>query len=447
MTMNKLSLIIKREYLAKVRNKSFVIMTFLSPILMVGMIVLIAYLTKVNDSQKRIIAVFNESDYFSTDFNTTERTSYIFLKDLSLQAAKDSTLSLGFSGLLHIPNHSDLEEVAENSYFYSKEAPSNVVLDPLEVIFEERLRQRKLIDFGVSTEEFTTINDRFEINIATFTGEKNLKGINEMKAFVGGGFGYLIMMFIIIYGGFVMRSVIEEKTSRIIEVIISSVKPFQLMLGKIIGTSLAGITQFTIWIISASLLLFVVFLVFGIDLTGLSDQSAIAPNPMSSMSPIPMPTNTMQLYAIEFLEIPWFMLISLFLVYFILGYLIYSSIYAAIGAAVDNETDTQQFIFPIILPLMLAIYVGFFSVFSNPNGPIAVAFSLFPLTSPIVMLMRLPGGIGEGGVPLWQVILSIVFLIVTFIAIVWLAAKIYRVGILMYGKKPTYKELYKWLKY
>lgn len=447
MTMNKLSLIIRREYLAKVRNKSFVIMTFLSPILMVGMIVLIAYLTKVNDSQKRIIAVFNESDYFSTEFNSTERTSYIFFKDISLQAAKDSTLSLGFSGLLHIPNSRDLEVVAQNSYFYSKEAPSNIVLDPLEDIFEERLRQRRLIDIGVSTEEFTTINDRFEINIATFTGEQNLKGINEMKAFVGGGFGYLIMMFIIIYGGFVMRSVIEEKTSRIIEVIISSVKPFQLMLGKIIGTSLAGITQFAIWIISASLLLLGVFLVFGIDLTGLSDQSGIAANPMSSMSPLPTTPNTMQLYALEFLEIPWFMLISLFLVYFILGYLIYSSIYAAIGAAVDNETDTQQFIFPIILPLMLAIYVGFFSVFSNPNGPIAVAFSLFPLTSPIVMLMRLPGGIGEGGVPLWQVILSIVFLIVTFIGIVWLAAKIYRVGILMYGKKPTYKELYKWLKY
>ncbi|MGB5227544.1 ABC transporter permease [Eudoraea sp.] len=445
--MNKLSLIIRREYLAKVRNKSFVIMTFLSPILMVGMIVLIAYLTKVNDSQKRIIAVFNESDYFSTDFNTTDRISYIFLKDLSLQAAKDSTLSLGFSGLLHIPNYNDLEEVTQNAFFYSKEAPSNFVLDPLEDIFEERLRQRKLIDIGVSTEEFTTINDRFEINIATFSGEQNLKGINEMKAFIGGGFGYLIMMFIIIYGGFVMRSVIEEKTSRIIEVIISSVKPFQLMLGKIIGTSLAGITQFVIWIISASLLLLGVFLIFGIDLTGLSDQAVTASNPMSSISPLPAATNSMQLYAIEFLQIPWFMLISLFLVYFILGYLIYSSIYAAIGAAVDNETDTQQFIFPIILPLMLAIYVGFFSVFSNPNGPIAVGFSLFPLTSPIVMLMRLPGGIGEGGVPLWQVILSIVLLIVTFIGIVWLAAKIYRVGILMYGKKPTYKELYKWLKY
>ena len=141
------------------------------------------------------------------------------------------------------------------------------------------------------------------------------------------------------------------------------------------------------------------------------------------------------------------MLICFFVVYFILGYLIYSSIYAAIGAAVDNETDTQQFIFPVILPLMLAIYVGFFSVFSNPHGPIAVGFSLFPLTSPIVMLMRLPGGIGEGGVPVWELVTSILLLIITFIGIVWLAAKIYRVGILMYGKKPSYKELFKWIKY
>jgi ABC-2 type transport system permease protein len=445
--MNKLSLIIKREYLAKVRNKSFVIMTFLSPILMVGMIVLIAYLTKVNDSQKRIIGVFNESNYFSTDFNNNERTSYIFFKDISLQAAKDSTLSLGIFGLLHIPDRSNIQEVAESTFFYSKEPPNTLVLDLLEDIFEERLRQGKLLDIGVSTEQFAAINTKFEINIANFTGEQNLKGINEMKAFIGGGFGYLIMMFIIIYGGFVMRSVIEEKTSRIIEVIISSVKPFQLMLGKIIGTSLAGITQFAIWIISASLLMFGVFLVFGIDLTGYSDQSVMTSNPISTISPLPGTADTMQLYAMELLQIPWGLLISLFLVYFVLGYLIYSSIYAAIGAAVDNETDTQQFIFPIILPLMLAIYVGFFSVFNNPHGPIAVAFSLFPLTSPIVMLMRLPGGIGEGGVPLWQVMISIVFLILTFIGIVWLAAKIYRVGILMYGKKPTYKELFKWLKY
>lgn len=445
--MSKLPLIIKREYLAKVRNKSFVIMTFLSPILMVGMVVLIAYLAKLNDNEKRVISVLNESDYFSKDFISTESTGYIQFTDIDLNAAKDSTNSLGLYGLLYIPNNSDLEKVASQSYFYSKEAASTSVLENIEDIFQDRLHQRKLQNLGVSTKDYAQLRDKFEINTSTFDGEQNLKGINELKAAIGLAFGYLIMMFIIIYGGFVMRSVIEEKTSRIIEVIISSVKPFQLMLGKIIGTSLAGITQFVIWIVSASLLLLVALAIFKIDPASLNTGADLtADMGVNVATPIPSNSQIME-YAKEFYKIPWVMLIVFFLIYFILGYLIYSSIYAAIGAAVDNETDTQQFIFPIILPLMLAVYVGFFSVFSNPHGPIAVGFSLFPLTSPIVMLMRLPNGIGEGGVPIWQVVTSIVLLIVTFIGIVWLAAKIYRIGILMYGKKPSYKELFKWLRY
>lgn len=446
--MNKLLLIIKREYLAKVRNKSFVVMTFLSPILMVGMVVLIAYLTKVNDNEKRVIAILNESDYFSNDFNSTESTSYVKFKDVTLAVARDSSTSMGYYGLLHIPNEKDLEMVARRSFFYTKEAPNTYILDRLESVFHDRLQQRRLQNLGVSTEDYAVLDNRFEINTSTFEGQRNLKGINEIKALIGGGFGYLIMMFIIIYGGFVMRSVIEEKTSRIIEVIISSVKPFQLMLGKIIGTSLAGITQFAIWIISASILMLVASSIFDINPSTLNTSTDLVQGIDANMAAaIPNMDQTMQLYAQELFKIPWLMLITFFVIYFILGYLIYSSIYAAIGAAVDNETDTQQFIFPIILPLILAIYVGFFSVFSNPHGPIAVGFSLFPLTSPIVMLMRLPGGIGEGGVPIWQLAISILLLIGTFIGIVWLAAKIYRVGILMYGKKPTYKELFKWLKY
>jgi len=446
--MSKLGLIIKREYLAKVRNKSFVVMTFLSPILMVGMIVLIAYLTKINDNETQVIGVLNESDYFSNDFVGSGGTSYLHFDNLSLEAAKDSAASLGYVGLLHIPNLPNLEKLAEKSFFYTKETPSTAILDRLEGVFQDRLRLNRLQELGVSVQDFAAMENRFELKTATFEGQKNLKGINEIKAFIGGGFGYLIMMFIIIYGGFVMRSVIEEKTSRIIEVIVSSVKPFQLMLGKIIGTSLAGVTQFAIWIISASLLMLVTFSFLDIDPSALSAAGNITNEMAGDTVPkVPTVDSTMQLYAQELFDIPWLMLITFFIIYFVLGYLIYSSIYAAIGAAVDSETDTQQFIFPIILPLMLAIYVGFFSVFSNPHGPIAVGFSLFPLTSPIVMLMRLPGGIGEGGVPVWEVLTSIALLIVTFIGIVWLAAKIYRVGILMYGKKPTYKELWKWLKY
>jgi ABC-2 type transport system permease protein len=188
-------------------------------------------------------------------------------------------------------------------------------------------------------------------------------------------------------------------------------------------------------------------MIFDIDPFMPGNNSTLTTQAMANMAPEPSGGDTIQRYLEELLQLPILMLIFFFVVYFLLGYLIYSSIYAAIGAAVDNETDTQQFIFPIILPLMLAIYVGFFSVFSNPHGPIAVGFSLFPLTSPIVMLMRLPGGLGEGGVPVWQLVASLVLLAGTFLGIVWMAAKIYRVGILMYGKKPSYRDLLKWLKY
>ncbi len=444
---SKLGLIIRREYLAKVRNRSFIVMTILSPLLMVGMIVLIAYLAKVNDDETRVVSVLNESPFFQSEFNPSKNISYVHMDNLTLEQAKDSTNSLEYYGLLYIPEGSTVEEVSNAAYLFTKDNPNTSITNELEGIFQNQLRQDRLQKLGVTSKQFSSVEKPFQINLSTFEGEKSMRGINEIKAIIGGGFGYAIMMFIIIYGGFVMRSVIEEKTSRIIEVIISSVKPFQLMLGKIIGNSLAGITQFSIWIISASALMFVAVLIFGIDLSALSSDSGMAAGPMGGMSQLGTMDDKMMLYAKEIYNIPWGLLIGSFFIYFILGYLIYSSIYAAIGAAVDNETDTQQFIFPIILPLMLAIYVGFFSVFSNPNGPIAVGFSLFPLTSPIVMLMRLPGGIGEGGVPLWQFLLSVFLLIVTFLGIVSLAAKIYRTGILMYGKKPTYKELIKWLRY
>ncbi|SFW65474.1 ABC transporter permease [Cellulophaga fucicola] len=445
--MGKLSLIIKREYLAKVKNKSFIIMTFLSPVLMVGMVALVLYLAMLNGSDKRVITVLNESSFYTDDFGKMEDVSVVKLKNLTLEQAKDSTEQLGYYGLVYVPNASTLEEATKESYFYSKESPTDGFLNELEDIFQYRLKQKRLESLGVSEDQYAAISKNFSIHTATFQGKENLKGLNELNAIIGGGFGYLIMMFIIIYGSFVMRSVIEEKTSRVIEVIISSVKPFQLMMGKIIGTSLAGVTQFVIWVVSGSILFLVVFLIFDLDMEALENAGSGLPQAKAMNVASSGMEENIQQYAEMFLQIPWVSLFSFFLVYFILGYLIYSSIYAAIGAAVDNETDTQQFMLPVISPLMLAIYVGFISVFSNPHGPVAVGFSLFPLTSPIVMLMRLSSGVGEGGVPVWQLVVSIALLIVTFLSIVWLAAKIYRIGILMYGKKPSYKDLYKWLKY
>jgi ABC-2 type transport system permease protein len=234
-----------------------------------------------------------------------------------------------------------------------------------------------------------------------------------------------------------MRSVIEEKTNRIIEIIISSVKPFQLMMGKIIGTSLAGILQFFIWAIIGLSLLFSASVFLGANV-GAANQ--ISPEMMQSAQN--ELATTAQLYVAEILNLPIAAILSCFVIYFIGGYFLYSSFYAAIGAAVDNETDSQQFLLPIIMPLVLGVYIGFFTVVNDPHGTVATIFSMVPLTSPIVMLMRIPFG-----VPLWQIALSITLLFATFFLVVWFASKIYRVGILMYGKKPTWKELYRWLKY
>lgn len=262
---------------------------------------------------------------------------------------------------------------------------------------------------------------------------------NIVKLAFGGFAGYLLFMFIIIYGNMIMRSVIEEKTSRIIEVIISSVKPIQLMMGKIIGTSLAGITQFVIWIVLGGVLLTIVSLIFGIDMSAMQTPQQ---EMMQQAMQTPEVQGQMQNLMSAIYHLPIANLVIAFILFFIGGYLLYSSLYAAIGAAVDNETDTQQFMLPILMPLILAVYVGVFTVIEDPHGTVSTVFSFIPLTSPVVMLMRIPFG-----VPIWQQLIALVLLIATFVFTVWFAAKIYRVGILMYGKKPSYKELFKWLKY
>jgi ABC-2 type transport system permease protein len=248
------------------------------------------------------------------------------------------------------------------------------------------------------------------------------------------------MMFVMIYGNSVMRSVIEEKTSRIVEIIVSSVKPFQLMLGKIIGNASAGLLQFLIWGILIFIITTVVSSIFGIDMAEM--QTAKLPAEQLEAAKQATGMDKMQLIILEVLRLPILKMFVLFIFYFLGGYMLYSSMFAAIGAAVDNETDTQQFMLPIMLPLILGVYVGIATVINDPHGSIAVLFSHIPFTSPIVMLMRVPFGVSW-----YELVLSMTLLLITFVFMVWLAAKIYRVGILMYGKKPTYKDLYKWLKY
>lgn len=437
--MNHLPLIIKREYLNKVRNRSFVVMTFVSPIVMIVLVAVVAYLSQINNDKKRDITILDETGVVGEAFENTEHTTYTLIGDTGFETAKELVKAKKDFGLLYIKKSSDTLNLVESVNFYSDESPSVSIISSLERRIEKRLSDIKLQNDGVDMAQIRASKTTVNIAQETFSGEKTSKIDSYLKLAFGGAAGYLLFMFIIIYGNMIMRSVIEEKTSRIIEVIISSVKPIQLMMGKIIGTSLAGITQFVIWIILGSVLLFLVSAIFGIDLMQIQ-------SPQQEMINQAMATSDAQNIAQDlingFVNLPILNLCIAFLFFFIGGYLLYSSFYAAIGAAVDNETDTQQFMMPIIMPLVLAVYVGVFTVIEDPHGTVSTIFSFIPLTSPVVMLMRIPFG-----VPIWQQLLSFAILVVSFIFTVWFAAKIYRVGILMYGKKPTYKELFKWLKY
>lgn len=435
--MNKLKLIIVREFLAKVRNRTFIIMTFLSPILMIGMIALVAFITKSSIEKTRVVSYIDHSGLFSTeDFKNTKSLEFINLSDLDLNTAKESIKNSDQYGLLYIPKDSTVEAVSQSIQFFSTESPSLIFTENLEDKLDKRLRLLKMKELQVDIEKVNASKIKSDILLHNFEGEETSKFKNEMKLGIGMTAGYMIMLFILIYGAMVMRSVIEEKTSRIIEVIVSSVKPFQLMLGKVLGTACAGILQFIIWGILMAVLYAIAIPLFGIDTTPQinAEQMEMAKE-MASNSKLELAIN-------ELLQLPFATILISFFLYFIGGFLLYSSLYAAIGAAVDNETDTQQFMLPVIMPLMLGIYIGFAVVINDPHGTLATVFSMIPFTSPIVMMMRIPLG-----APLWQIIVSLVLLLVTFIGMIWLAAKIYRVGILMYGKKPSYKELYKWLKY
>ena len=431
--MSILKLIIKREFIAKVRNKSFIVMTFLSPLLMVGLAAFVGYLSTMKSDVKEIV-IHDESGLFLQDFKNSDEYNYIDKSKESLTSLKDSINAEKFEALLVIPKELDNKKLANEIKYISNESPDPDFVSNLEATIAKRLTKSNLEIAKLDNLAIKNAEAKVSISLSKASGEENVKGLNYIKVFIGAGFGYLIMMFIIIYGNMVMRSVIEEKTNRIIEIIISSVKPFQLMMGKIIGTSLAGVLQFVIWAIVGGILLTVASMFLGINITPPAAGMATTAAEGS--------LGNMQLYANEFFKLPLLTLVISFLVYFIGGYFLYSSIYAAIGAAVDNETDSQQFLLPIILPLMLAVYVGFFSVLNDPHGTVATTFSMIPLTSPIVMLMRIPFG-----VPWWQILISLAILFATFFLVVWFAAKIYRIGILMYGKKPTWKELYKWLKY
>jgi ABC-2 type transport system permease protein len=439
--MNKLPLIIQREFIAKVRNKSFIIMTFLSPIIFVSMGFLIYFLTKKNNEKiKKIIFVDESKLFVQEDFKNTKTVTFTDFSAFGITMAKEKVEKKDYYGVIYIPKESNLEKLSNSIEFYANNTPGFGLTNTIENAIEKKLRNKKLEDFGFDLVKINNSRVNANIKILNFSGEESSKMVGWLKIGVGAVAGYLLMMFVMIYGTSVMRSVIEEKTSRIIEVIVSSVKPFQLMLGKIIGNASAGLLQFFIWGFLLFIILSISSAIFGVDMVEM--QSSRIPQEQLDIAKSVANQGEMQLLFQEILRLPILKIFVLFIFYFLGGFMLYSSLFASIGAAVDSETDTQQFMLPVMLPLILGVYIGFATVINNPNGPVATIFSHIPFTSPIVMLMRVPFGVS------WlEIIISMLILLVTFSFMVWLAAKIYRVGILMYGKKASYKDLYKWLKY
>ena len=435
--MKHLGLIITREYLNKIRNKSFVVMTFLSPLLMAALISVVAYLSSVNNDTLKDIKVLDNSGYFGHLFEDNNQLRFEILPDMALEQAKTLAEATSAYGLLYIPSVDSVTALKKGITFYSADTPALGVTVAIERLIQRQANALVLRENGIDDKAIEALYFNVSTQLETFAGQETSKLGSGLKLIFGGAAGYLLFMFIIIYGNMIMRSVIEEKTSRIIEVIISSVKPRALMLGKIFGTTLAGITQFAIWVIILGLFSVVASGVLGLEIgsgANLAQEAAQIGDQESQEIAVAV--------AREIWQLPLTNLVLMFFLYFIGGYLLYASLYAAIGAAVDSETDTQQFLLPILMPLIIAVYVGVFTVIEDPHGTVSQVFSFIPLTSPVVMLMRIPFG-----VPLWQQIFSVALLFTTFMGTVWFAAKIYRVGILMYGKKPSYKELIKWLKY
>tara|TARA_Y100000588_G_scaffold73455_1_gene75996 strand:- start:366 stop:1670 length:1305 start_codon:yes stop_codon:yes gene_type:complete len=434
--MGHLGLVTEREYLNKVKNKSFILATFLTPIIITLFIFLISYLTSINNDTIKVISVVDKTGYFTNSLDSSDDLKFEFINDFDLEEAKLVSKTKADYGLLYIPYYSDLERIADSTMFISEDAPSITIISRIEGKLEKVLTNKNFENAGLDIDKINKSKIYINLYQESFEGEETTKMDGIVKMAFAFFLGMLLYIFIFAYGGMIMMSVIEEKTSRIVEVMISSVKPFQLMMGKILGTSLASLTQFLAWSILLVILSYVFTAIFGIE-------SSVQNNEMllSSSGNVSMNQEALDMVS-AFLNLPLLNILVAFLLYFIGGYLLYASLFAAIGAAVDNQTDAQQFMMPITIILILALYVGMFTVPEDPNGTVALIFSYIPFTSPVVMMMRIPNG-----VPVYEQIISIIILYFTFVLCIWFAAKIYRVGILMYGKKPSIKELIKWLRY
>lgn len=438
--MSKTALIIKREYLNRVSKKSFLILTFLTPLLFAAMVFVPLWLSSIKGDEVRNVVVLDRTGKYASLFEDADNYKFI-AGDKSLESYKQASDKEVYA-IVSITD--DLIAHPEAATMYSEKQIPGDLSRIVNQVLSRKLENEKMATYNIPNlkEIIKESQINFEINTIKWSEDGSESESSSLVAsIVGLIFTLISYMFIMVYGAMVMQGVMEEKTNRIVELMVSSVRPFQLMMGKIIGIGLVGLTQMFLWgILTMALVLGGQFLFMGnVDPQMMQQGAMMGQGSMPGMaeaSQEPAAKLFGMLQTINFAEIGFF-----FVIYFIGGYMLYASVFAAIGSAVESQEDTQQFMTPIMIFLVFSLYAGIYSM-ENPEGPLAFWCSLIPFTSPIVMMIRLPFE-----VPLWEKLLSVSLLYVTFVGIIWLSAKIYRVGILMYGKKPTIKEMIKWLRY
>lgn len=440
--MNKLGIIIKREYLTRVKNKSFLIITFLGPIFFVALMIAPALLALNSDKMesKKAIAVLDETGWFDQKFDNTETNTFVYHdENENIDSLKKLVFEDIYDAILYIPGTS--LNVPVNAKLYSDKQISMTLSSYIENTMKKEVEHKKLLASGIDPDIVKSANTNINVtNIRMDSENKEETRYTELESIIGFVLAFVIYFSIFLFSSQVLRSVIVEKTNRIVEVIISSVKPFELMMGKIIGNALVGLTQFTAWIVlTLAIYFFASGIILGPEL--MSPTGTVMTEEISKLAETTEAQDIMleavnMIQTINFSAILWS-----FLFYFLFGFLLYAALFAAIGGMVDNETDSNQFITILTIPLILAIICSP-AMMENPENGLTLWLSMIPFTSPIAMMIRIPFG-----VPYMQLGISIILLILTFVLMTWIAAKIYRTGILMYGKKPTWKEIWKWLKY
>ncbi len=436
--MNNIFLITKREFLTQVKKKSFIILTLLAPIMLIAFGAVIGLMFKANESHS-VIEVVDKSGLFKSKLKSDDQLNYVFVSAAD-EKSKINNLkgNESLDGILILPElkNQDFNGLQQNTRLVinSKiglDTKKRIVSDITEVIRKEKIKQ-----LGIAETELNNLDKSFTLK--TINVSDNNKEDSDITFGVKSGLSILLMyvtfMFIIIYGVRVMRSVLEEKNNRVVEIIISSVKPFELMMGKIIGIAFVGLTQFVLWVIMVITLTIPVSMLVA-DIMNISPDTLSAGKDAAGQS-----GGDIAGILSGFSQFNYMLIIGMFIFYFIGGYLFYGALFAAVGSAVDSETDTQQFMMPMTLPLIFSFALAQSIVVNAPNGQLAIWLSIIPLSSPVVMMVRLPFG-----VPAWQIITSMICMALGFIFTVWLAGRIYRIGILTFGKKPTYKEIWVWL--